>query len=184
MNPSTYFPLALGDLDRPLPSARPDRPGRPSDPARQGAAATAEALAELLDEAALLIRRLRERAEAKEVRDRLSRGRRDLLCELARSRPRTVPQLARARAVSRQHIQAQVNALAEAGYLEFFRNPAHRRSPLIRLTDMGRRLVGTLERRGAGVLSGLAVEVCAEEFRQAVGTLQAVRAALEGDAPQ
>src|SRR4051794_30966765 len=54
--------------------------------------------------------------------------------------PRTVPELARERPVSRQHIQSVVNDLAAAGFVRAVPNPAHRRSALIELTAEGRRV--------------------------------------------
>lgn len=50
----------------------------------------------------------------------------------------TVPQMAAARPVSRQHCQTIVNGLAEQGFVEFVDNPQHKRSKLVRLTKRGR----------------------------------------------
>ncbi len=51
--------------------------------------------------------------------------------------PTTVPDIARQRGVSRQHIQSIVNQLADRGYTELQANPAHRRSHRIALTATG-----------------------------------------------
>src|SRR5580693_2811317 len=61
---------------------------------------------------------------------------RSLMTSLAGA-PRTAPDLARERPVSRQHIQTVVNELTAAGLAEALPNPSHRRSPLICLTDEG-----------------------------------------------
>lgn len=50
----------------------------------------------------------------------------------------TVPQMAAARPVSRQHCQTIVNGLAEQGLVEFVDNPRHKRSKLVRVTKRGR----------------------------------------------
>lgn len=50
----------------------------------------------------------------------------------------TVPQLAHARPVSRQHCQTIINGLAEQGFVEFLDNPRHKRSKLVRVTKKGR----------------------------------------------
>jgi DNA-binding MarR family transcriptional regulator len=50
----------------------------------------------------------------------------------------TVPQMAAARPVSRQHCQTIVNGLAEQGLVEFLDNPRHKRSKLVRVTKRGR----------------------------------------------
>lgn len=49
----------------------------------------------------------------------------------------TVPQMGRAQALSRQFVQRMVNEAAARCLVETAPNPAHKRSPLIRLTDEG-----------------------------------------------
>jgi len=49
----------------------------------------------------------------------------------------TVPEIARQRGVSRQHIQSIVNELAERGFTTLQPNPAHRRSHRVALTGDG-----------------------------------------------
>ncbi|MEJ2121724.1 MAG: MarR family transcriptional regulator [Alphaproteobacteria bacterium] len=51
--------------------------------------------------------------------------------------PQTVPQIARARPVSRQRIQKLADEMAAEGLIEFVDNPAHKRSKLVRLTAKG-----------------------------------------------
>ncbi|MDH3418820.1 MAG: MarR family winged helix-turn-helix transcriptional regulator [Gammaproteobacteria bacterium] len=68
----------------------------------------------------------------------LSPPQRAVLEFLDREDHQTVPELARSRSVSRQHIQVSVNELVDRGWLETVPNPAHRRSPLIALTQAGR----------------------------------------------
>lgn len=50
----------------------------------------------------------------------------------------TVPEMARARPVSRQHCQTIVNRLYEQGFVDFIENPRHRKSHLIAITKKGR----------------------------------------------
>src|SRR5436190_22047049 len=57
--------------------------------------------------------------------------------------PQTVPQIARLRGTSRQNIQMLVNRLESQGCVEFSRNPAHKRSGLVSLTELGRALFAT-----------------------------------------
>jgi DNA-binding MarR family transcriptional regulator len=54
---------------------------------------------------------------------------RGVMVSLAEGEPRTVPDLARERPASRQHIQTVVNDLLAAGLAETLPNPSHRRSP-------------------------------------------------------
>ena len=70
--------------------------------------------------------------------DPLSGAQRAVLEFLDRGGDQTVPEIARQRSVSRQHIQVNVNALIELGWVEDRPNPAHRRSPLIAITPAGR----------------------------------------------
>jgi len=96
----------------------------------------------------------------------ISTGMRGVMTSLAAA-PRTVPELARQRPVSRQHIQTLVNALLAAGLVETGANPQHRRSPLVRLTDPGRRQLTEMQRREADLLGGLGLEVTVAELTTA-----------------
>jgi DNA-binding MarR family transcriptional regulator len=81
---------------------------------------------------------------------------RAVLSALAAEEGRTVPELARERAVSRQHIQSVTNELFAAGLVEATRNPSHRRSARFVLTEEGRRRLRTIGEREAQYLSRLA----------------------------
>jgi DNA-binding MarR family transcriptional regulator len=67
----------------------------------------------------------------------------------------TVPQIGRLRGTSRQNIQIVVNRLAAEGFVEFVRNPAHKRSELVRLTDAGQRAFEAADREEADFVTGL-----------------------------
>jgi len=51
--------------------------------------------------------------------------------------PSTVPDIARMRPVSRQHIQTMANDMAKKGLIQFVENPRHRRSKLLEITEKG-----------------------------------------------
>lgn len=95
--------------------------------------------------------------------------------------PATVPDMARARGVSRQHIQQQVDALLERGLLERKDNPAHKRSSLIALTDKGRALIQNLRADELNALSRLQVGVSDNAVAEAAQVLSSWRAALQRD---
>src|SRR5579884_1073083 len=104
--------------------------------------ATANAAASLLalfEEVAALHLRLRAVAHDLHRRPELTAACRGVLQDLMREGARTVPQLARRRSCSRQHVQALVNRLRADGLAELVDNPDHRRSRLVRLTPAGRR---------------------------------------------
>ena len=66
---------------------------------------------------------------------------RTLLMDLRRYGPQTVPALAASRFISRQIIQTQVNELKKVGLVRSEPNPEHKRSVLIKLTDVGDELL-------------------------------------------
>jgi DNA-binding MarR family transcriptional regulator len=68
----------------------------------------------------------------------------------------TVPELARAKAVSRQSVQALADALGEAGLVDLEPNPRHRRSPFLTLSDEGRRVFQAMRRDEQRVFETLA----------------------------
>src|SRR5262249_26714267 len=82
------------------------------------------ALQSVGDETRKLFHRLKAVAETVHGQGETSAGRRGILLDLARHGAHTVPQLARARPVSRQHIQTLVNALRTDRYVELIDNPA------------------------------------------------------------
>ena len=170
-------PLMLGDLGA-GPTEAAGKPG--VEPSRTEVAGGLEAavVGDLIDETVLLFRRLRSVAEVLHGDGALSGGRRNMLRELKRSGPQTVPQLARSRAVTRQHVQALVNPLEEQGYVEFIVNPAHRRSRLVGLTSSGEGLLDELQRRESGLLNALNVGASTEQVDRAVQVMRLVRKAL------
>jgi DNA-binding MarR family transcriptional regulator len=83
----------------------------------------------------------------------------------------TVPQIAGLKAVSRQHIQVNVDALAKARLVTFRDNPGHKRSPVIVLTPKGRTTFAGMRRRESDVLKRLAKAFRADELHKASDTL-------------
>jgi len=81
------------------------------------------------------------------------------MASLAAAGGRAVPDLARERGVSRQHIQSVINELLGAGLVASVRNPSHRRSPLLALTDEGLRRLRSVEAREAEYLTRIAPAV-------------------------
>ena len=80
---------------------------------------------------------------------------------------RTVPEIARERAVSRQHIQSVINELLVIGLVEANRNPAHRRSARFALTQEGRRRLRVIGEREAQYLTRLAPAISHMELAAA-----------------
>jgi DNA-binding MarR family transcriptional regulator len=59
----------------------------------------------------------------------------------------TIPDLARARPVSRQHIRLLSQSLLQRGWIEQVPNPTHRRSFLLQLTASGASALAAMDRR-------------------------------------
>ena len=108
-------------------------------------------------------------------------GKRGVVLTLTKG-PMTVPDMARLKGVSRQHVQVLVNELISEGRVELVDNPNHCRSKLVRLTDGGRRWVGEIQRRERGmsrvIWSGLDIG----EMTAAAECLAKIRSAF--DSPQ
>lgn len=140
-----------------------------------------EAVESLIDETRLLFHRMKVAAEQLHVAEEITAGMRGVLFSLDRSGPLTVPQMAKARPVSRQHIQMLVNPLLERRCVELVENPAHKRSKLIRLTAKGQRLVDRMRKRESKVLVALGSGMSESQLRSATATLRSLREALADD---
>jgi DNA-binding MarR family transcriptional regulator len=103
-----------------------------------------------------------------------------LLHSLAIDGPQTVPQLARTRPVTRQHIQQIANEVAADGLIEFVDNPVHKRSKLLRLTPKGERAEVEMTERLRAFAGDLAKDFDVAELATAARVLNAVRAKLTG----
>jgi DNA-binding MarR family transcriptional regulator len=144
-------------------------------------AKTATALLRLFDETTALFHRLRAAAGDVHGHDAPSAGRRGILRSLEALGPQTMPQLARARPVSRQHIQVLVNGLVEDGLVAAGQNPAHQKSPLLHLTAKGKHQLETMQEREMRLLGRMRLGLAAEEMDRAADTLRALRSFLESD---
>ncbi|WP_282605368.1 MarR family winged helix-turn-helix transcriptional regulator [Pelagibius sp. Alg239-R121] len=74
---------------------------------------------------------------------------------LAETGAQTVPQIARSKEVSRQHIQIIVDDLIELGIVDLQANPQHKRSHLVVLTVQGRAIYEDMRNREKAVLKRL-----------------------------
>ena len=88
--------------------------------------------------------------------------------------PQTVPQMARERTVTRQHIQVIVNKLLERGLVESTTNPAHNRSSLIRMTSSGRQLFEVIKQREMKLLVIVERHLTKKKLLITAQTLQAI----------
>jgi DNA-binding MarR family transcriptional regulator len=134
----------------------------------------------LFDEVRLLDHRLVQVADALHGGGGVSTPGRVVLEYLDRHGPTAVPAIARARHVTRQHIQTIVDALAAKGLVEPAPNPAHRTSPLFGLTDSGRRTIRAMRERERAVMEERLGHLDPDDADRAAAVLAAVRAAVGG----
>ncbi len=139
---------------------------------------SSEALNEVIDETRLLFHCLKRTAEILHRQGELSAGRRGVLKSLYESGPQTVPQLARARPVSRQHIRALVNPMVKEGYLELESNPKHKLSKLVCLTARGRALVTEMIERENRLLELIADDLEVDRLSTAARQMRNLREVL------
>ena len=86
--------------------------------------------------------------------------------------------MARAKSVSRQHIQVNVDALVEARLAAPVTNPKHKRSVLIDLTAAGRRTFTAMRQREAAAMQTLAARLKDADIAGSAAALQALNAEL------
>ena len=98
---------------------------------------------------------------------------------LSEAGAQTVPQIARAKGVTRQHIQLLADALVKAGLAAVKANPAHRRSSLIALTEKGKRAFAKMQAREAPIVEEMAWEFDAQELERATAVLERLAARID-----
>jgi DNA-binding MarR family transcriptional regulator len=135
---------------------------------------------ELLDQVRLLWHVTVQAGERLHEGEAVTLGMRAVLEFLEANGPRAVPEIARNRHVTRQHIQVLVNGLLELRLVSLDDNPAHRRSSLVRLTPVGQKAIARMRKRERQFLDGLKLSARPEELRRAAAILKAVREALGG----
>ena len=139
----------------------------------------AEAMFSVLEESISLFFRVRAVLEDIHGHSQISGSMRGVMRDLRHQGPMTVPQMARQRPVSRQHIQAIVNDLQRAGLVTLVENPRHKRSRLVQLTNSGEDELDRIIEREQKVLNSLDIPVGVADLRQANHTLKEVRSLLE-----
>ncbi len=107
-----------------------------------------------------------------------SAGRRSLLRSLKVDGPATVPQLARARPVSRQFIQKLANEMATDGLVEFINNPEHKRSKLVWITAKGERLLTEMMEQDIKLGAWLVQDLNESDIRTATHVVRTLKEKL------
>jgi DNA-binding MarR family transcriptional regulator len=122
---------------------------------------------------------LREAGDTMNVEDGVTAAMRSVMEAVATSGPRTVPDIAAEKHVSRQHIQKNVDELIQIGLARSQPNPAHRRSVLIALTPEGDRLFASMKAAEIKLLDEVVATLPANALKQATDSLASFRRNLE-----
>ena len=134
----------------------------------------------LLNEVRLLYHRIVQVGEQLHADEPVTLGMRAVLEFLLRNGPTTVPDIARSRSVTRQHIQSLVNELLEQDFVVLEDNPLHKRSSFVTLTKHGERVIRRMRKRESQLYQATKFGVKRNELRTAAKTLEHVRDALQG----
>jgi DNA-binding MarR family transcriptional regulator len=110
----------------------------------------------------------------------MAAGKRGILKGIEIRGPQTIPQMARARPVSRQHIRAVVEPLVAEGLVEYADNPDHKRSKIVRMTPAGLARLEEINRREKKFFARLGAEFDPQKLAEAAETLRALRELLAG----
>ena len=97
-------------------------------------------------------------------------------------RPLTVPQIARRMGITRQSVHTTVKRLVADGLVELAPNADHRRSALVRLTELGKRRYAALDQRQAEWANQLARGIGRAELETTARVLGELSARLEAEA--
>ena len=116
--------------------------------------------------------RLADAGNALHAEDGVTSGMRGVMESLSEGGKQTVPRIARAKTVSRQHIQVLADQLIAAGFATIARNPAHKRSHLIELTREGERVFGAIRAREKTLLKEFAGAMDSASLQTTVETLR------------
>jgi DNA-binding MarR family transcriptional regulator len=150
-----------------------------ADVGRFGKQEFQETLMSLIEEAIGVHLQLQILTQELHGHSELSRACRGILRDLYRLGPRTVPQLARGRPVSRQNVLVLVNRLIAEGLAESIRNPEHKRSYLVRLTPRGKGLLEQMWSHETALLNSLDLDLSSQDLQVATNVLHRLREALE-----
>jgi DNA-binding MarR family transcriptional regulator len=97
-------------------------------------------------------------------------------------RPLTVPQIARRMGLTRQSVHATVKRLVADRLVELAPNADHRRSQLVRFTELGERSYASLDKRQAAWVNGLADGIGRTDLETAARVLDELCRRLEVEA--
>jgi DNA-binding MarR family transcriptional regulator len=153
--------------------------GQSERPGEQVNSQHAETVMTVLEESVAIFFRLRAALEDIHGHSEISGSMRGVMRDLNTNGPLTVPQMARRRPVSRQHIQAIVNDLQRAGFVSLTENPRHKRSKIVELTPVGKAALDKIITREHAVLKEMDIPVSLDELQHTHATMVKLRKMME-----
>lgn len=102
-----------------------------------------------------------------------------LMKSLQQNGPQTIPELARSRPVSRQHIRQLAHSLIGKGWIKTVPNPDHKRSFLLQLTDTGEQAVHSMDQQIESILADGLGELPPEQIEVTIETLRVLADRLQ-----
>jgi len=136
------------------------------------------ALDQIFAETVALFQRLRAVAPLMHLHDELGQDECTVLQGLARDGSRSVADIGNDCDIHRNQAQKLVKALEKRGLVQMIDDPENKRTKLTELSDSGRELVRSLDRREVELLSSLPLAATPADLRSAAAALAAVRQAL------
>ena len=134
----------------------------------------------LLNEVRILYHCIVQVGEQLHADESVTLGMRAVLEFLLKNGPTTVPDIARSRSVTRQHIQILVNDLLQQDLVVLQDNPLHKRSSFGALTQEGERVIRRMRKREGQLYQATEFAVTRNDLKTAARTLKHVRDALKG----
>ena len=135
----------------------------------------------IIKETRHLFHRLKLVAEQIHGHGEMTASMRGVMESLNHSGPQTVPQMARSRPVSRQHIQNVVNVLLAEGMVEYRKNPLHKKSQLVQITAKGKKIFDDMMELESKMWKGSPMNISEENLIHAAAILRKVRRFLESE---
>ncbi len=121
-----------------------------------------------------LFQRLRSLSENLLSGTGINTSQRALLEFLHQHQPQTVPQIAREKSVSRQHIQSVANELLSLDLISLSRNPDHKRSRHLRLTTKGKSLYKSIRKKETELVQQMETIFWQEDLETTSATLRSI----------
>jgi DNA-binding MarR family transcriptional regulator len=133
---------------------------------------------ELILDVRATFRALRAASDAMNEGRGVTAARRAVMEFLAGHGPATVPQIAEAKAVTRQHIQTSADELVAQGLAVWSDNPAHRRSRLLALSAQGTEIFEAIRREEAAYLDQVSAAMDPDTIEAGSRALQELQRGL------